>query len=351
MEGRKRRTRNVAFAAFAKPSWRTQCPPPFLMSENTANRGTEVPRTYEPQAIEPKWYAFWEENGCFRADPDRVSETRPAYSIVIPPPNVTGLLTLGHVLNNTIQDILARRARMLGKEVLWLPGTDHAGIATQNVVEKTLKKQGAIKHRDDLGREKLVAKIWEWREKYGGIILKQLRALGASCDWTRTRFTMDEEYSQCVSRVFVDLYKKGLIYRGKRMVNWCPASLTALSDEEVIMKEQKGFMYHFKVEVVEEPGTWLEIATTRPETIPGDTAVAVNPKDPRYAHLIGKHVRRPLPLENQAALPIIADEHVDFAFGTGVLKVTPAHDKADFEIGQRHNLEKIDIMHPNAVMN
>ncbi len=312
---------------------------------------SEIAKTYEPNAVEAKWYEFWMQQGCFTADPARVSDKRPAYSIVIPPPNVTGVLTLGHVLNNTIQDILARRARMLGKEVLWLPGTDHAGIATQNVVEKTLRKDGVMKHRDDLGREALLAKIWEWREKYGGIILQQLRALGASCDWSRTRFTMDEEYSRCVSRVFVDLYKKGLIYRGKRMVNWCPASLTALSDEEVEMKEQNGVLYFFRVEVVEEPGRFLTIATTRPETIPGDSAIAVNPKDPRYATLIGKHARRPLPRENQAALPIIGDDHVTFDFGTGVLKVTPAHDKADYEIGQRHNLPMIDIMRPNGVMN
>ncbi len=312
---------------------------------------SEIAKTYEPAAVEAKWYDFWLQHECFKGDPARVSEQRPAYSIVIPPPNVTGVLTLGHVLNNTIQDILARRARMLGKEVLWLPGTDHAGIATQNVVEKTLRKSGEIKHRDDLGREALVAKIWEWKEKYGGIILQQLRALGASCDWSRTRFTMDEDYSRCVSRVFVDLYQKGLIYRGKRMVNWCPASLTALSDEEVVMKEQNGALYYFKVEVIEEPGRFLTIATTRPETIPGDTAVAVNPKDPRYADLIGKHVRRPLPLENQAPLPILGDDHVTFDFGTGVLKVTPAHDKADYEIGQRHKLPMIDIMHSNGVMN
>ncbi|MHB1079226.1 MAG: valine--tRNA ligase [Prosthecobacter sp.] len=311
----------------------------------------ELDKTYTPAEVEARWYQRWLDDKCFEADPARVSATRPAYSIVIPPPNVTGILTLGHVLNNTIQDILARRARMLGKEVLWLPGTDHAGIATQNVVEKTLKKQGVIKHRDDLGREALVAKIWEWKEKHGGIIIEQLKKLGASCDWSRERFTFDPDYNACVMRVFVDLYKKGLIYRGKRMVNWCPSSLTALSDEEVVMKQQKGFMYHFKVQVVEEPDTWLEIATTRPETIPGDTAVAVNPKDERYAHLIGKHVRRPLPLENQVSIPIVADEHIDIAFGTGVLKVTPAHDKADFEIGLRHKLEIIDVLHPNGILN
>jgi valyl-tRNA synthetase len=311
----------------------------------------ELSKNYTPTEVEDRWYQRWLDDKSFQADPARVSDKRPAYSIVIPPPNVTGILTLGHVLNNTIQDILARRARMLGKEVLWLPGTDHAGIATQNVVEKNLKKQGAIKHRDDLGRDKLVEKIWEWKDKHGGIIIQQLKKLGASCDWSRERFTMDPEYSRCVQSVFVDLYNKGLIYRGKRMVNWCPSSLTALSDEEVTMKEQNGLMYHFQVEVAELPGTFLTIATTRPETIPGDTAIAVNPKDPRYTHLIGKHVRRPLPLENQALLPIVGDDHIEIGFGTGVLKVTPAHDKADFDIGQRHNLEVIDVLHPNGVMN
>ena len=313
----------------------------------------EIPKAYEPQSVEAKWYAFWEQHGCFTADPARVSARRPAYSIVIPPPNVTGVLTLGHVLNNTIQDILARKARMEGREVLWLPGTDHAGIATQNVVEKSLKKSGEMRHRDDLGRDALVAKIWEWKETYGGIILKQLRALGASCDWTRTRFTMDPEYSRCVQRVFVDLYRKGLIYRGKRMVNWCPASLTALSDEEVVMKEQKGFLYHVRVEVVEEPGTYLTFATTRPETIPADAAVAVHPKDPRYQHLIGKQVYRALPLEvsrEQRVIPRIADEHVAFDFGTGVLKVTPADDEADFEIGLRHRLPVVDVLTPDGRM-
>ncbi len=311
----------------------------------------ELAKTYEPQAVEGRRYEEWLAKGCFQADPARVSEKRPAYSIVIPPPNVTGVLTLGHVLNNTIQDILARRARMLGKEVLWLPGTDHAGIATQSVVERTLRKDGVIKHRDDLGREGLVAKIWEWREKYGGIILQQLRALGASCDWSRTRFTMEDAYSRCVTRVFVDLYKKGLLYRGKRMVNWCPASQTAVSDEEVEMRPQNGTLYFFRVEVIEEPGTYLTIASTRPETIPGDTGIAVNPKDPRYAHLIGKHARRPLPLENQAPLPIVGDDAIDISFGTGVLKVTPAHDKTDYEIGLRHQLPVVDVLHPNGKMN
>ncbi len=311
----------------------------------------EIPKAYESQAVETKWYSFWQEHDCFTADPARVSDKRPGYSIVIPPPNVTGVLHMGHVLNNTIQDILARKARMDGKEVLWLPGTDHAGIATQSVVERKLIKEGAMRHRDELGREQLLEHIWEWKEKHGGIIIDQLKKLGASCDWSRMRFTMDEEYTQCVQRVFVDLYEKELIYRGKRMVNWCPKSLTALSDEEVIMKEQNSQLFYFKVQVVEEPGTWLEIATTRPETIPGDTAIAVNPKDPRYGHLIGKHAIRPLPVENQAHLPIVADEHIDIEFGTGVLKVTPAHDKADFEIGQRHGVEAIEVIAADGKMN
>ena len=312
---------------------------------------TELSKAYEPQAVETKWYSFWQENDSFTADPDRVSESRPAYSIVIPPPNVTGVLHMGHVLNNTIQDILARKARMDGKEVLWLPGTDHAGIATQSVVERKLIKEGAMRHRDDLGRDKLLEHIWEWKEKHGGIIIEQLKKLGASCDWSRLRFTMDEDYTRCVQRIFVDLYEKGLIYRGKRMVNWCPKSLTALSDEEVIMKEQNSQLYYFKVQVVEEPETWLEIATTRPETIPGDTAFAVNPKDPRYGHLVGKHAIRPLPVENQAHLPIVADEHIDIEFGTGALKVTPAHDKVDFEIGQRNGVEAIEVISANGKMN
>ncbi|MGN6554075.1 MAG: valine--tRNA ligase [Verrucomicrobiota bacterium] len=314
---------------------------------------SEISKAYEPQSVEDKWYDFWLKQGCFTADPARVTEKRPAYSIVIPPPNVTGMLHMGHVLNNTIQDILSRKARMDGKEVLWLPGTDHAGIATQVQVEKALKKEER-KTKYDLGREEFLKRVWQWKEKHGGIIINQLKKLGASCDWTRERFTMDPEYSRCVQKVFVELYKKGLIYRGKRMVNWCPVSQTALSDEEVEMKPQKGFMYHFKVQVAEEPNTWLTIATTRPETIPGDTAVAVTPKDPRYTHLIGKHVIRPLPIQlpaEQKLIPIIGDEHVDFEFGTGVLKVTPAHDKADFEIGQRHKLPVIDIMNPNGTMN
>jgi valyl-tRNA synthetase len=308
---------------------------------------SELSKAYTPGEVESSWYSRWCDSGCFTAD--ATSKATP-YSIVIPPPNVTGILTLGHVLNNTLQDILARRARQTGHEVLWLPGTDHAGIATQTVVERQLRKEEK-KTRHDLGREAFLSKVWEWKEKHGGIIIDQLKKLGASCDWSRERFTMDEAYARKVQEVFVDLHGKGLIYRGKRMVNWCPVSLTALSDEEVIPKKQKGYLYHFKLEVVESPGTWLEIATTRPETIMGDTAVAVNPKDERYAHLIGRHVRRPLPLDSEYLLPIIGDEAVDFEFGTGVLKVTPAHDKADHEIGLRHNLPVVDIMNPDGTLN
>ena len=298
---------------------------------------SEIPKAYEPQAVEANWYQFWLDQKCFIADPQ---SPKPAYSIVIPPPNVTGVLTLGHVLNNTIQDILARLARMKGHEVLWLPGTDHAGIATQSVVERTLRKAGTIKHRDDLGRDKFLEKVWEWKEKHGGIIIQQLKKLGCSCDWTRERFTMDPEYSKCVQRVFVDLYKKGMIYRGKRMVNWDPAARTALSDEEVIMTEEHGHLWHFKYPLLDTqgqviPNQFVVVATTRPETMLGDEAVAINPGDERYQGLIGAKVL--LPLRNKQ-IPIITDELVDPKFGTGCVKVTPAHDPADYQMAQRHNL-------------
>jgi valyl-tRNA synthetase len=311
---------------------------------------SEISKAYEPQAVENRWYQFWLDQGCFKAN---AQSSKPAFSIVIPPPNVTGILHLGHVLNNTIQDILARKARMEGSEVLWLPGTDHAGIATQVVVEKRLKKEEKLS-RHDLGREKFIERVWQWKEKHGGIIIDQLKKLGCSCDWSRERFTMDADYSTRVAQTFVDLYNKGLIYRGKRMVNWCPVSQTALSDEEVIMKPQKGGLYYFKVEVADEPGTFLTIATTRPETIPGDTAIAVNPKDPRYARYIGRMAVRPLPRElpqQQKLIPIIGDQLVDFTFGTGVLKVTPAHDKTDFDIGQRHKLGFIEVIQADGSMN
>ena len=305
---------------------------------------SEISKAYEPGAVEERWYDQWIKQGCFRAD---ATSAKPGFSIVIPPPNVTGVLTLGHVLNNTLQDILARRARQQGKEVLWLPGTDHAGIATQTVVERQLRKEEG-KTRRDLGREEFLQRVWTWKEKHGGIIIKQLKRLGCSCDWERERFTMDEDYSRQVQEVFVKLHEKGCIYRGKRMVNWCPVSQTALSDEEVIMKPAKGKLYVMRYEVAEEPGTYLEIATTRPETLMGDTAVAVHPDDPRYARFIGKHAVRPFP---RAEIPIVGDTHIDMTFGTGVLKVTPAHDKADFEIGQRHGLEVIDVMNPDGTLN
>jgi valyl-tRNA synthetase len=304
----------------------------------------ELSKAYLPGEVEERWYARWVESGCFTAD---AASARPAYSIVIPPPNVTGILHLGHVLNNTLQDILARRARQEGKEVLWLPGTDHAGIATQTQVEKELRKTEG-KTRRDLGREAFTERVWEWKEKYGGIIISQLKRLGCSCDWSRQRFTMDEAYSREVQRVFVELFRSGNIYRGLRMVNWCPVSLTALSDEEVIPKQQKGKFYTMRYEVVEEPGRFLEISTTRPETLMGDTAVAVNQGDERHADLIGKHVWRPFP---RAAIPVIGDDAVDREFGTGALKVTPAHDLVDFEIGQRHGLPVRDVLHPDGRIN
>ena len=310
---------------------------------------SEIPKAYEPQSVENKWYQFWLDQRCFVADPH---SPKPAYSIVIPPPNVTGVLTLGHVLNNTIQDILARAARMQGKEVLWLPGTDHAGIATQAVVERTLRKQGIIKHRDDLGREKFLEKVWEWKEKHGGIIIQQLKKLGCSCDWTRERFTMDQPYSACVQRVFVDLYKKGLIYRGKRMVNWDPAARTALSDEEVIMTEERGHLWHIKYPLLDDqdrpvPDQFVTVATTRPETMLGDEAIAVNPHDKRYLHWVGRRVL--LPLQNKP-IAIIADDVVDPKFGTGCVKVTPAHDPADYDIAQRHHLPLTVVIGPDGTM-
>jgi valyl-tRNA synthetase len=305
---------------------------------------SELPKAYEPQAVEAKWYAAWLDGKCFEADP---SSEKEAYSIVIPPPNVTGILHLGHVLNNALQDILARRARQTGKEVLWLPGTDHAGIATQAKVERELREKENLSRRD-LGREAFLERVWAFKETHGDIIIKQLKRLGCSCDWSRERFTMDEAYTKWVSHAFVELFKQGLIYRGKRMVNWCPVSLTALSDEEVVMTPRKSKLYTMKYELADAPGEFIEISTTRPETLMGDVAVAVNPKDPRYAKYIGRKVRRPFP---EAEIPVIADDHVDIEFGTGALKITPAHDKADFEIGLRHGLEIIDILHPDGRVN
>ena len=304
----------------------------------------EISKSYEPRDVEKKWYADWLSAQAFAGRPDAGKEP---YSIVIPPPNVTGVLTMGHVLNNTLQDVLIRRARLEGKSALWLPGTDHAGIATQTVVERELRKQKKTRH--DFGREKFLERVWEWRHEKGGVILEQLRRLGASCDWDRTQFTMDAHYSRAVLAVFVDLFAKGHIYRGKRMVNWCPVSQTALSDEEVIMKPVNGTIYRVRYERVDAPGVFVEVKTTRPETIPGDVAIAVHPDDPRYAGWIGKKVRRAL--GPAAEIPIIADTAVDKEFGTGALKITPAHDKADFEIGGRHQLPIIDVLESNGVLN
>jgi valyl-tRNA synthetase len=304
----------------------------------------EIPKSYEPQGVEQQWYDRWLAAGCFKG---KVDHSRESFAVMIPPPNVTGVLHMGHLLNNTLQDIMIRRARQEGKSALWLPGTDHAGIATQSRVEKELRqKHGQTRH--DLGREKFIEVASEWRDKHGGIILGQLRKLGASCDWDRTVHTLDAGYSQAVLQAFVTLYERGYVYRGKRMVNWCPVSQTGLSDEEVIMKPSKGSLYRMRYEVAEFPGTFLEISTTRPETIPGDAAVAVHPEDERYKHLIGKHVWRPFP---RAQIPIIGDTAVEKEFGTGVLKVTPAHDRTDFDIGKRHQLPVIDVMNPDGTMN
>ncbi|MGH7787409.1 MAG: valine--tRNA ligase [Candidatus Binatia bacterium] len=297
----------------------------------------DLPKTYDPQVTEQRWYDAWLAGGYFHADETREG---PTFSVVIPPPNVTGMLHMGHILNNTLQDILARFHRMDGRNTLWMPGTDHAGIATQNVVEKHLAKEG--KHRNDLGRELFVKRVWEWKEQYGGTILRQLKRLGASCDWERERFTMDEGLSQAVREVFVHLYEKGLIYRGNRIIHWCVRCLTALADEEAAVSEggENGNLWHIRY-AGEDGGPGLVVATTRPETMLGDTGVAVNPSDERYQHLIGKHVILPL---LRRAIPVVGDAAVDASFGTGAVKVTPAHDANDFEMGQRHGLPTLCIM-------
>ena len=301
----------------------------------------ELPKRYDPKSVETKWYRLWINNRDFETDP---RSAKPLFSIVMPPPNITGVLTLGHVLNHTIQDILARRARMQGFEVLWLPGMDHAGIATQTAVEKWLRKNEGVTRRD-LGREQFLRRVMEWQDKHGGIIIEQLKRLGCSCDWSRQRYTLDDAYARAVEELFIDLYREGLIYRGRRMINWDPAAQTALSDEEVVSKPQKGNLYFVRYEIVEERGRFLEVATTRPETIMADVAMAFHPADKRYADLLGKHAWRPLARER---IPIITDEAIDPEFGTGVLKVTPAHDAIDFEIGQRHNLPIVDVLMPDG---
>jgi valyl-tRNA synthetase len=302
----------------------------------------ELPKTYAPQEVEDKWYLFWESNGLFHAS---VNRDKKPYTIVIPPPNITGILTMGHVLNNTLQDVFIRWRRMQGYEACWIPGTDHAGIATQHVVEKALLKEGI--NRRQIGREEFVERVWRWKELYGGTIIKQLRKLGTSCDWNRERFTMDEGLSEAVKEVFVQLHEKGLIYRGKYIVNWCPKDHTALSDDEVNHSESNGHLWYIKYPFADGSG-FVTVATTRPETMLGDTAVAVNPKDIRYKNLIGKMLLLPIA---KREIPIIADDFVDASFGTGAVKVTPAHDPNDFQIGNRHSLEKLIIMDTSGAMN
>jgi valyl-tRNA synthetase len=301
-----------------------------------------IPTVYDPQAEERKWYAFWEENGLFHAEVDK---SKTPFSIVIPPPNVTGQLHMGHALDNTLQDILIRTKRMQGYNTLWMPGTDHAGIATQIKVEEVLAKEGQSRY--DLGREKFIEKVWEWKHQYGSRIINQLKHLGASCDWQRERFTMDEGCSKAVREVFVTLYEKGLIYQGNRITNWCPRCNTALSDIEVEHEEKPGNLYHVRYQVKDSKDEFVTVATTRPETILGDTAVAVHPDDARYRNLVGKKLV--LPLVGRE-LPIIADEYVDPSFGTGAVKVTPAHDPNDFEMGLRHNLPQVVVISPDGTM-
>ena len=300
----------------------------------------EISTSYDPSNVEQKWYKAWEENDVFSPSGD--NET---FTVMIPPPNVTGILHIGHILNNTIQDVLVRRARMQGKRTLWLPGTDHASIATEAKVTSMLKDQGI--NKKEIGREKFLDHAWEWKEKYGNTILTQLKRIGASCDWSKTTFTMDEEYSKAVTKVFVDLYEDGMIYKGERIINWDPKGLTALSDEEVIHKEISGNLWHFKYPI-KDSDEFIIVATTRPETMLGDTGIAVNPDDDRYKNLVGKKVI--LPLVNRE-IPIFSDSYVDKEFGTGAVKVTPAHDPNDFEMGQRNKLELINILNPDASLN
>lgn len=301
----------------------------------------EIESKYNPAIVEDKWYSAWLENKCFSSKPDN----RKAFTIVIPPPNVTGVLHMGHMLNNTIQDVLVRRARMKGFNACWVPGTDHASIATEAKVVAKLKAEGIDKK--DLSREEFLSHAWQWKEKHGGIILEQLKKLGASCDWDRTRFTMEDALYESVIDVFVDLYEKGLIYRGVRMVNWDPVALTALSDEEVIFKEQNSKLYYLKYKI-ENSDEYIIVATTRPETILGDTAVCVHPEDERYSHLKGKKVIIPIV---GRSIPVIFDEYVDREFGTGALKITPAHDINDYNLGIKHKLDSIDIFNDNGSLN
>ena len=300
-----------------------------------------IPSQYDAKNVENKWYDYWMKNKYFHSEPDE----REPYTIVIPPPNVTGVLHMGHMLNNTLQDVLIRRARLLGKNACWVPGTDHASIATEAKVVAKLKEQGIDKN--DLSREEFLKYAWDWTHEYGGVILEQLKKLGCSCDWDRTKFTLDDNMSESVIKVFVDLYNKGLIYRGYRMVNWDPEAKTTLSDEEVEYIDKQGKLYHVAYKI-NDSDAFVTIATTRPETILGDTAICVNPTDERYTHLKGKKVI--VPICNRE-IPIIEDEYVDIEFGTGCLKITPAHDINDKEIGDKHNLEVVDIFNADATLN
>ncbi len=315
------------------------------MTTNETAATRELPTRYDPHATEARWYPHWEQHGYFKADVNAPGEP---YCIVIPPPNITGILHMGHALNNTLQDILIRWKRMAGYNALWVPGTDHASIATQYVVENKLRAEGMERPREVLGREKFLEKVWEWKEKHGGIIVNQLKTLGSSCDWSRERFTMDEGLNRAVRTVFAKLYEQGLIYRGNYLVNWCPRCNTTLADDEVEYKDSAGKLWHIKYPIEGQEGRYAVVATTRPETMLGDTAVAVNPKDERYTDLIGKFCV--LPLINRR-IPIIADDFVDREFGTGMVKITPAHDPNDYQAGKRHNLEEINVLTPDAHIN
>ena len=313
-----------------------------MKTERKITMDKELAKTYNPQDIEDRLYKKWEDKKYFSA---KVDKSKKPFTIVIPPPNITGQLHMGHALDNTLQDILIRFKRMQGYNALWQPGTDHASIATEVKIIEQLKKEGIDK--DDLGREGFLERAWQWKEEYGGRIISQLKKLGSSCDWDRERFTMDEGCNKAVTEVFVNLYNKGYIYKGSRIINWCPVCHTSISDAEVEYEEQAGHFWHIKYPIVGEEG-FVEIATTRPETLLGDTAVAVNPEDDRYKHLIGKHVL--LPIVNRE-IPVVADSYVDMEFGTGVVKITPAHDPNDFEVGKRHNLPEINVMNDDATIN
>ncbi|HEY8491573.1 MAG TPA: class I tRNA ligase family protein, partial [Dehalococcoidia bacterium] len=311
-----------------------------------AERRREMPKAYDPRQVEERLYRFWEERGYFKP---AVDPEREPFTIIMPPPNVTGELHLGHALTATIEDILIRWHRMRGDPTLWLPGVDHAGIATQNVVERELAKEGLTRH--DLGRERFLERVWEWVRKYRHIITDQHRRLGASCDWDRETFTMDPGPQRAVRTTFVRLYRDGLIYRGERIINWCPRCMTALSDLEVNHEEEQGFLWHVRYPLLDdqgnETGEYVEMATTRPETIVGDTGVAVNPEDERYRHLVGRKARLPI---IGREIPVVADGAVDPAFGTGAVKVTPGHDPNDFEIGERHGLPPVLVMNLDGTM-